>query len=270
MPANRGFELQPGDIELIHYVYQLRSATIDHLSVLSGRSVRALWNRLLKLKERRYLVSVARFMQKHVYGIGSAGLSVIVEEGYAPEEVANTRLRQRELKELGIRHALFIADIHTRMLLLTRSSPVRITAWREGQALWDSVAPQAGVPAVPIRPDAYSVLTYANRPPGKNTFHIFWEADRSTMAHSRMVAKITGYLAYYDQGVYRRKYPGMKSFLVAVVTETRARAEELGKELVPLIPAAAHDAYLFIAYEDLGLAALLPRATATDLKHKEE
>jgi uroporphyrinogen-III synthase len=71
MPAKNGFELQDGDVELLHCVFRLRLATIDHLAALSGRSVRALWGRLLKLKERRYLASVARFMQKRVYAIGS-------------------------------------------------------------------------------------------------------------------------------------------------------------------------------------------------------
>lgn len=66
MSANNGFQLQERDIELLHSMYQLRLATIDHLAALSGRSTRALWARLLKLKERRYLASVARFMQKHV------------------------------------------------------------------------------------------------------------------------------------------------------------------------------------------------------------
>jgi hypothetical protein len=64
MPAKNGFQLQGSDIELLHFVHELRIATIDHLAALSGRSVRALWGRLHKLTERRYLTSVARFMQK--------------------------------------------------------------------------------------------------------------------------------------------------------------------------------------------------------------
>src|ERR1035438_3524791 len=107
MPANDGFELQGHDIELLIYCFQLRLATIDHLAALSGRSVRALWGRLHKLKERRYLASVARFMQKQVYGIGSLGVRVLIEEGYAPENLRERRLRHHELTEIGIRHSLF-------------------------------------------------------------------------------------------------------------------------------------------------------------------
>src|ERR1019366_6998947 len=118
MPAKNGFELQDRDIELLHYVFQLRIATIDHLAALSGRSVRALWGRLHKLKERRHLASVARFMQKQVYAVGSAGIPVMIEHGYAPGNLKEKRLRHNELTEIGIRHSLFVADIHTRILLL--------------------------------------------------------------------------------------------------------------------------------------------------------
>ena len=78
-----------------------------------------------------------------------------------------------------------------------------------------------------------------------------------------MAAKIAGYLAYYEQGRHARKYPGMQAFLVATVTQTRSRAEELRKALHPLIPrAASRQAYLFVSFEDLTLAALLPKAAA--------
>src|ERR1022692_2693470 len=180
----------------------LASRRFDHLSALSGRSVRALWGRLHKLKERRYLTTVARFMQKQVYAIGSAGIPVLIEHGYAPDGLAEKRLRHRELTEIGIRHSLFIADIHTRMLLLTRTGPIKIAHWQEGSLLWDSVLAHKAEPAIPIRPDAYFVLEYAGRPKGKNRFHIFLEADRSTMSHERMAGKIAGYVAYYEQGLY--------------------------------------------------------------------
>ena len=62
MPAKNGFELQPSDIELLHFVYQLRIATVHQLAALSGRSIRSLWGRLFKLKEHRYLAIAPRFI----------------------------------------------------------------------------------------------------------------------------------------------------------------------------------------------------------------
>jgi hypothetical protein len=263
MPAQNGFELQDRDIELLNYIFQLRLATIDHLSTLSGRSVRTLWNRLLKLKQRRYLASVARLMQKQVYAIGSKGVPVLIEQGYAPRDLADKRLRHHELTEIGIRHSLFIADIHARMIVLTRSGPIKLAHWQEGPALWDSVVAHDGEPPIPVRPDAYFMLNRTGQPEGKNMIHVFLEADRSTMAHSRMAAKIAGYLAYYEQGLHARKYRGMPAFLVATVTQTRSRAEELRQDLQTIIPrATSRHAYPFIAFEDLTLAALLPQSAA--------
>src|SRR5207245_9461747 len=102
-------------------------------------------------------------------------------------------------------------------LLLTKSGPITLAHWQEGPALWDQVVTREGDPAIPVRPDAYFILQHQERPEGRNKFHFFLEADRSTMAHSRMAAKITGYLAYYEQGRHARKYPGMKAFLVSTV-----------------------------------------------------
>jgi hypothetical protein len=263
MPSKNGFQLQERDIELLHSVHELRISTIDHLAALSGRSVRALWGRLHKLRERRYLASVARFMQKQVYAIGSAGVPVLIEHGYAPSDLALKRLRHHELTEIGIRHSLFIADIHTRVLLLTKTGPITLPHWEEGPTLWDTVPGREGEAAIPVRPDAYFALTHTERPKEKNKFHVFLEADRSTMSHERMAAKIRGYVAYYEQRQHAQRYPGMRSFLVATVTETRSRAEELRKDLHPLIPhAASRDAYLFIPFENLTLATLLPKAAA--------
>jgi hypothetical protein len=261
MPAKDGFQLQDSDIELLRLTHVLRLATIDQLAALSGRSVRALWGRLHKLTERRYLATVARFMQKQVYAIGSAGVPVLIEHGYAPREFVEKRPRHRELTEIGIRHSLFIADIHTRVLLQTKSGSITLPHWEEGRSLWDSVPGRDGEDAIPVRPDAYFVLKHAGRPEGKNKFHVFLEADRSTMSHERMATKIEGYVAYYERRLHVTKYPGMHSFLVATVTETRSRAEALRKDLHPLVPhAASRDAYLFIPFEDLTLSSLLPRA----------
>jgi hypothetical protein len=186
-----------------------------------------------------------------------------MEKGFAPEVLKERRLRYRELTEIGIRHSLLITDIHARLLLLTRTGPITLTHWQEGPTLWDSVAGRDGAAAIPVRPDAYFVLKHSERPPGKNVFHVFLEADRSTMSHERMTGKIEGYVRYHERRLHARKYPGMHSFLVATVTQTRSRADELRKDLLPLVPrSASREAYLFIPFAKLTLATLLPRAAA--------
>jgi Replication-relaxation len=222
---------------------------------------------LCKRRERVLVITittVASIMQKQVYALGSEARPLLVEQRYAPRDFAERRLRHNELTEIGIRHSLFVPDIHTRVLLLTRSGPITLAYWHEGSALWDSVVPRRDDPAIPIRPDAYFVLEHCERSGRKNKFHVFLEADRSTMSHERMATKVAGYVAYYEQGAYREKYRGMRAFIVATVTQTHERAEELRKDLHPLVPhAASRDAYLFIPFEDLTLQSLLPRAAAS-------
>jgi hypothetical protein len=257
MPATNGFQLVPGDLALLQHVHELRLATIDHLATLAGRSYKQTQKRLAKLEERAYLTCLARRPQKHVYAIGREGVPVLIEHGYAPRDLAERRLRHNELKELGIRHAIFIADIHVKLLQLTRERSLAISNWVEGASLWDTVTTSDKV-VIPIRPDAW--LTIAGQ---QGSAHFFLEADRGTMAHSRMREKITGYAAYFQQQRHAKKYEGMKVFRVATVTQTSGRAQGLADEFRGMMPAAWLAAYPVIAFENLTLEALMPELVHT-------
>ena len=109
MPANQGFELQDGDVQVIGFVNQLRAATLhDHLVPLTGRSKKALRARLLKLRHRRYVTPVPRFLQQHVFVLGPEAASVLIEAGFAPQAIASRRMRDHELKPMTIQHLLFV------------------------------------------------------------------------------------------------------------------------------------------------------------------
>jgi hypothetical protein len=250
-PIN-GFQLVESDLALLKHAYQLRLATIDHLAALTGRSYKQTQKRLSKLEEQRYLTCLTRRPQKIIYTIGREGVPLLIEQGYAPRELAATRLRQHELKEFGLRHAVFIADIHVRLLQETRARSLVITKWVEGSSLWDSVTTGENV-TVPIRPDAW--FTIGN---DEGNAHFFLEADRGTMAHSRMREKISGYAAYFQQQRHVKKYEGMKVFRVATITETRGRAKGLADEFRTMMPAAWLAAYPVIAFEDLTIQTLMP------------
>lgn len=261
MPAENGFQLTPDDVLILHHVHELRVAHIDHLAALTARSRKALARRLYKLTERRFLACIVRRPDKHLYAIGTAAVPVLVELGYLHQDLAAKRLRHGELKEIFLRHFLFVVDIHVRLLCLAELGPIKLVDWREGPALWDDVAVQDAYRKeiiIPVRPDASFTLRDTRRPDGKNTFHFFLEADRSTMSHARMAQKITGYLNYFQKGLYRRKYPGMRTFAVATVTETRRRAESLNFDLAAAIPAASRRAYPFTAFGDLSFEVLIP------------
>ena len=254
MPVSNGFQLVAGDVALIRSVHEVRLATIDHLAALTGRSYKRTQERLAKLEARRYLKLIARRPEKHVYALGNEAVPLLIEHGYAAAELANRRLREHELKPLGIRHAVFVADIHVRLIRLTRERSCELARWMEGSALWDRVTTRDNV-TLPIRPDALFTIA---PPAGQGRAHYFLEADRGTMAHSRMRGKVRAYAAYFQQQRHAKKYEGMKTFRVATITETRGRAESLADEFRSIMQPAWLAAYPVMAVEDVTLERLMP------------
>jgi hypothetical protein len=256
MSGTRALQFNDRDAEIVHYVYQLRVATLDHLSALTNRSYKTLERRVPKLRDERYLRRLKPRPHKGLYVIGSGSIPVLIEGGYAPDELAEKRLRENEWKDLTIPHALLVASIHTKLLLLSRNNPIKLALWQHEQAtIQDSVqTPHDG--KLPIRPDAYFVLQDIGRPAGRNRLHFFLEADVGTMSHKRIESKITAYAAYHQQQRHVAKF-GINYFQVAIITNTRARAENLKAELHRAMSAAQQRAYHFIPLEDLTLDALL-------------
>ncbi len=263
MPANHGFEIQPGDLELLHDVHRLRAATLPHLTALSGRSEKALRARLLKLVRRRYLATIARMFQKHVYVLGPEATPVLIDAGFAAADVAPKRSRDRELKPLTIHHLMFVSDILTKLLIEERAGRVKIIGCEhDGPALWDYAIernPEGEESRLPVRPDLRLAIKDTTRPEGRNVADFFLEADRGTMSGDRMEEKIRAYLAYYRGQRYLKKYPTMKMFQVLTVTETASRARYLETHLAPFLPTGpARRAYHFVPFERLALDALFP------------
>jgi hypothetical protein len=256
MPSTTGFEFTERDAEIVHYVYQLRVASLDLLAALTNRSYKTLERRVPKLRDERYLRRLKPRPHKGLYVLGTEGVPVLIEGGYAPHDLAEKRLRETEWKDLTIPHALFVASIHTKLLLLSRHSPIKLAQWQhEHSAIQDSVqTPKDG--RLPVRPDAYFVLRHTERPAGKNKLHYFLEADVGTMAHTRIALKIKAYAAYHQQQRHGAKF-GMNYFQVAIVTQTRARAENLKAEFHLGMSTAQQRAYHFIPLEDLTLDALV-------------
>jgi hypothetical protein len=256
MPSTTGFQFTERDAEIVHYVYQLRVASLDLLAALTNRSYKTLERRVPKLRDERYLRRLKPRPHKGLYVLGTEGVPVLIKGGYASHDLAEKRLRETEWKDLTIPHALFVASIHTKLLLLSRHNPIKLALWQHEQsAIQDSVqTPRDG--KLPIRPDAYFVLQHTEREAGKNKLHFFLEADVGTMSHKRIELKIKGYAAYHQQQRHVAKF-GISYFQVAIVTQTRARAENLKTELHRAMSTAQQRAYHFIPLEDLTLDALV-------------
>jgi hypothetical protein len=246
MPAVNGFQLTERDVEVFVSVYEHRFATIDHLIALTNRTHKRLHRRILKLVERKYLSRLVLPMRKHIYTLGRAAIPVLVERGTAPKDLMDARLRQQELKELFLNHAMMIVDVHTALTLATRRSNIKLVAWKEGQELFDSVTirEQGRAFRIPVRPDAFFTLEDSTRPPGKNRVHFMLEADRSTTTHERFLKKVKGYWHYFQQGLHTKKY-GITTFRVATFTITDERALNLCAAVDSVLPVPARKFYLF-------------------------
>ena len=267
MPAKDAFAFQPRrDAEILHFVYQLGIADVELIARFVERSYHIVYKRVAKLEAKDTFPRITKQPEKGIWQLGPAAAEVLIENGWAPETIARRRLRANELKPLGRAHTLFIAYIHARILNGSKRRPEKIALWREDQGTWDKATwtDDDGSRTLPVRPDAYFIIEHTGRPEGKNRLHFFLEADRSTMdVNERMAAKIKAYRAYHDERRFEKKYPGMDSFRVIVVTKTRRRAESLEAGLAYLLPTAnLKRAYRFLPFEDLSLDALLPKASA--------
>ena len=265
MTELRGFQFADGDLDLLRWCYELRFATIDHFTALSKRHRPALVRRIVRLLERGYLTRFVFPGRKHIYAIGKEAIPTLVEQGIAPPETLTARLRTSELKELFIKHAAMIADVHTALMLATAaSSHIQLVAWKEGQELYDSVTVQEKNQRrkLPIRPDAFFALRDTDRLPEKDTLSFFLEADRSTTTHARFMEKVTAYWNYLDQGLFTKRY-NRRFFRVVTVTLTEERAANLAGDARRVLPPVAHTLFLFTSLKQFSLER--PQAVLGDI-----
>ena len=247
-----GFALTRDDIEILALTHEHRFLRRNQLSTLTGRHAKRLHRRLLKLESNGYLTTVRMPLQPYIYGLGRAGIEVLVEQGRATAEVLEKRLRIHELTELFLKHELMIVDIHVRLSLSSRDGDVSLVQWKEGRVLHDSVvaADDKGTNRLPVRPDAFFTLLDSRRPDGANRANYALEADRSTTTHARFQEKIRAYWAYIEQGRHQKKL-GVKKFRILTVTLTDARAENLSKLATSTLPERARKYFLFVPLDRL-------------------
>ncbi len=250
-----GFQLTARDIDLIRTVYDYRFVHIDHLAALSNRSYKKVHGRLFKLTQHHFLSRIEFPFQKHIYVIGRTGIDVLVEQGIAPREMIEFRLRHQELKELFLKHQLLLVDLRCILELACRGTSIRLRRWREGKDLWDRVVTWQSRERVelPVCPDAFLSLEDGSRPEGRNRLNFFLEADRSTSTHKRFQQKLIAYRQYLEDGRHVTKY-GIKTFRVITFTLTEKRALCLTAAAREVLPASAFKHFLFASVEGLSIA----------------
>lgn len=240
------FQPTKKDIETINWVYQCRRAHIPHLMTLTQRSRRKLNSRLIQLTKHNYINVIKRPFQHYIYTIGIKSAPILVEQGIATHKEVSWRVRIRETSELFIKHEMMIVDIHVALVRACRENNIKLTDWREGRELYDSVETKEDGERIkyPVRPDAFFTLQNQTRPNETTQAHFFLEADRATTRHTRFQKKIKGYANYHQQGLHTKKY-GIKNFRVLTIASSEPRAINLCEAIQNTIPNEIKKFYYF-------------------------
>lgn len=262
--------LVAGDVALFKLVHEYRLLRREHLSALTGRPLKRLHRRVLKLVRSRHLINIKLPQQKHIYGLGPLAMPVLVEEGIADPEILAQRSRIHELKELFLKHEMMIVDLHVMLSLATRGHNLRLAGWREGRALYDSVtvSDHDGTKKLSVRPDAFFTLEDSRRPAGANQAHFFLEADRSTETQARFRDKIRAYWHYIEQGLHGQKF-GIRNVRVLTVAKTDERATNLSMLAGSLLPERALKYYFFSSLNNFSLENHSPILEAVHLSPRD-
>lgn len=238
----KGFAFGDRDLEILRLIYDYGLIRRDHLSLLTGRSMKRLHRRLYQLLDEEFIVPIKHPQQKHIYWLTKKSHHVLVEHGQAGEELLKKRVRAREVKPSMIKHEMMIVDTHVVLELASRSSSYKLIEWREGTELFDSVVMNGEKYAV--RPDAFFTIEDVNRPVGKNRRNFFLEADRTSMNPAQMRSKFLALWEYLAQGLHTRKYNVMHIRIVTLVL-TKERASYLSKVAASVLPDKAQKYFLF-------------------------
>jgi hypothetical protein len=183
--SSTAFQFNERDAEIVHYVYQLHVATLDHLVALTKRSKKALERRIPKLRDRRYLVRLKPRPHKGLYVIGPEGVPLLIQRGYGFAGSGGQEAQRKGVERAYDSARGICTSIHAKHLLLSRHDPLKLIHFQHDEpSLWDSVdTPTHG--KLPIRPDAHFVLRGGKGSAANENCHFFLEADVGTMSHTR-------------------------------------------------------------------------------------
>lgn len=225
--------LMPRDIQALKAIYEYRA--ISHrqlLDLVFGKNHPSIGTkRLYALYHNGYVERMflpARggvAVSPTVYLLAEKGARELSLRGdYADFYWSKDHLR---IGSLFLQHTLSISEVRVQLTLACQDAGVSLVEWRGERELkhsYDTVSistAAGGTRQQPIIPDGYFVL---NTLTGKR--HFMLELDRGTMEGKRFRAKVEGYQAYLDSGLYTQRF-GTKSLRILTVTESDRRLKNL-------------------------------------------
>lgn len=231
------------DVDLLRHCRELRYCTIEHLAVLTGRHRQAINLRLKTLIEEKYIyrIKFPNPNHKHIYSLGSQGFRHLAFLGVIGLEDIPPRLRTAELKPLFLDHTLLVTDIHTCLILASRTGTKRLVDWREGKDLYESVTyyEDGRKKRLPVCPDAFFQIEQD----GKRLAYAL-EADRGTTTRRTFNDKINAYWRFLEQDRQRNSY-GVDWFRVVTLTLSSTRSDGLSQLAAITLPTRFKKYFLF-------------------------
>ena len=218
------------DRDLLRSIAALRVVTVSQLALLSGRTPRAVRERVGALEGLELIqggtapLSRGRGRPEKVLGITAQGVEVLREAGFESAAAC----AERQLNPRLLSHQLLITAFRAQISVMTRT-------WPEFQAKFlahDAVADPAGAPARLV-PDAIMSLTHTGV--GK-TLLFFLEADLGTETLAgggagNIRQKIISYQELFRSGGYKifeaKLVAKLKGFRLLFVTDQDSRLAAL-------------------------------------------
>lgn len=219
------------DRVILQLVYDYRILSQRQLEQLLGKARSTMQQSLVRLYDHRYLeripVPIVEIgSSPYLYILDKQGIETLQRQGI--EDF--TGVPDKDVSLMFMEHTLAINKFRIAMTQACHEAGWTIPIWRtenEIKADYDKVTIKgkgSRPKVIPIVPDSYFVI----ESPDRGVAHFFLELDRGTMKHDLFQAKVEGYLSYYKQGGYEKRFKAKGFRVVTVVdTPTEARVHNL-------------------------------------------
>jgi hypothetical protein len=215
-----------GDIKnylsLLNVIQEYRFINSEQIIALSKISRNNTYRKLQKLYHNklvdRYFIQSFQnqFLRKFIYTLDHKGALALVENH--PEKFNDIYYPKRARSVFLVEHTMMITKFRICLTLaLEKCVNVKLTAWKQGKQLRDSLI-KYQIKNNTIIPDGYFVIKNGNE-----EVHYFLEADRGTMTLTRFYDKIRRYRIFFSKN--RNGLPSR--FIVLTITPNQKRTENL-------------------------------------------
>lgn len=197
------------DRHIVKLVYDYRILSQEQVERALGKSRSTVQQSLIRLYHHQYLERV--FLPISYFGssptlyiLGRRGIELLQRMGIDDF----TGVPSKDLSVLFLAHTLAINEFRLAITQAARVLDWSIPAWRtenEIKAGYDHVSIQTAsgrVERVPVVPDSYFVVDI----PDRGTAPCLLELDRGSMTVKKFRTKVLGYVAYYRNGGYEKRY----------------------------------------------------------------